>query len=148
MADDRSAHQLCYYHAGVGTGRFGRLLGLGSGLGFGGNVRACYEFLHEEFRSGDRIFLIGFSRGAATIRSLAYFIHLFGVLPRSRRKLIERAWRIYTTRDAATRERRASAFTTANPTMWAKVHFLGCFDTVSALGTPYQWASRLIDRIP
>src|SRR5690606_23799957 len=99
---------------------------------FGANVRACYEFLHEEYRSGDRIFLIGFSRGAATVRSLAYFIHLFGILPRSRRKLIDRAWSIYTIRSAAARERAARELVEANPTMWTKVHFLGCYDTVSA----------------
>lgn len=148
MAEDRTQRQLCYYHPGVGTSRITRYLGLASGLGFGANVRACYHFLHEEYRAGDRIFLFGFSRGAATARSLAYFIHLFGILPRSRRRLVERAWDIYTIRDSAERKRRATEFVESNPTMWTNIHFLGCFDSVAALGAPYQWASRLIDRLP
>jgi uncharacterized protein (DUF2235 family) len=148
MAEDRTPRQLCYYHSGVGTSRWTRLLGLASGWGFGANVRACYAFLHEEYRADDRIFLIGFSRGAATVRSLAYFIHLFGILPRSRHELVLRAWRIYTIRNSEKRQERAKRFIEANPTMWANVHFVGCFDTVAALGAPYQWASKAIDYLP
>jgi uncharacterized protein (DUF2235 family) len=148
MAEDRTPHQLCYYDQGVGTAGMDRALGLASGRGFGRNVRACYRFLFENFQAGDRIFLIGFSRGAATLRSLASFIDLFGILPRSRAGLIEQAWRIYTIHDERRREARAREMLAHHPTMWTTIHFLGCFDTVVALGSPYQWASAAIDRIP
>lgn len=149
MVEDRTDRQVCFYDPGVGsTGLLGRLPALAGGRGFGRNVRDCYHFIFDHYASGDRIFLIGFSRGAATVRSLAYFLHLFGILPRSRRQLVEQAWRIYAIRDARRRRERARAFNAAHRTIWTHVHFLGCYDTVAALGMPYDWASRLIDRIP
>ena len=48
----------------------------------------------------------------------------------------------------AKRKKTAEAFIAHHVTMWTKVHFLGCFDTVAALGMPYQWASRVLDRVP
>src|SRR5690606_7532231 len=97
---------------------------------------------------GDRLFLIGFSRGAATVRALTYFIHLFGVLPHSRPELIPRAWAIYTIRNRERRERLAREFVARHHVMWVRVNFLGCYDTVSALGLPWQSLSAAIDLIP
>lgn len=149
MVEDRTDRQVCFYDPGVGsTGFLSRVPGLAGGRGFGRNVRDCYRFIFDEYQSGDRIFLIGFSRGAATVRSLSYFLHLFGILPRSRRELIGRAWDIYTIRDPGRRRARAAAFNAAHRTIWTRVHFLGCYDTVAALGMPYRWASRLLDRVP
>ena len=91
---DRSARQISFYDPGLGTG-FRKLTGNVMGRGFSKNVRQCYEFIFENYQAGDKIFLLGFSRGAATVRSLAGFIDLFGILPRSRTKLIDEAWKIY-----------------------------------------------------
>ena len=149
MVEDRTADQVCFYDPGVGsTGTLSKIPGLASGRGFGRNVRDCYTWLFENYMSGDRIYLIGFSRGAATVRSLASFIHMFGIMPRSRRSLVEQAWRIYTTRDPEKRKAQAEKFIAYHRTIWTKVHFLGCYDTVAALGMPYQWASKLLDRVP
>jgi uncharacterized protein (DUF2235 family) len=149
MTEQRTDAQICYYDPGVGsTGWLSRVPGLASGRGFGRNVRDCYTFIFENFKAGDRLFLIGFSRGAATMRSLASFIHLFGIMPRSRRRMVEQAWRIYTIRDRERRRAAARAFLGYHHTMWTKVHFLGCYDTVAALGLPYNWASRVLDRVP
>ena len=149
MAEQRTERQLCFYDPGVGsTGLVSKVPGLAGGVGFGRNVRDCYSFLFDNYRAGDRIFLIGFSRGAATVRSLASFIHMFGILPPSRRSLIGKAWRIYQIRNAEKRKEKAAKFLEHHPNMWTKVHFLGCFDTVAALGLPYNWASRALDRVP
>lgn len=148
MAENRTARQACFYDAGVGSGGIGRLGGLALGRGFGRNVRDCYRFIFDRYEAGDRIYLIGFSRGAATVRSLSYFIHLFGILPQGREKLVRRAWRIYTIDDPAKRRAAAAELVRYNHTMWAKVHFLGCYDTVAALGAPFDWLSRVIDRVP
>jgi SAM-dependent methyltransferase len=147
MVEDRTPHQVAFYDRGVGRGmRF--LTGLVGGRGFARNVRDCYEFLFRHFESEDRIFLFGFSRGAATVRSLAYFIHLFGILPHSRPELIPRAWRIYQLHRGEDRKARADAFVRQHHTMWAKVHFLGCYDTVAALGLPFRTGSVLLDGLP
>ena len=58
------------------------------------------------FEAGDRIFLFGFSRGAATMRSLSSFIHYFGILPKSRPELIKRAYKIYKIFNEKKREKR------------------------------------------
>lgn len=42
-----------------------------TGLGITANIIDCYAALIRLYQVGDRIFLIGFSRGAYTVRSLA-----------------------------------------------------------------------------
>ena len=88
---DRSPDQISFYDKGLGTG-LKKVSGNVFGRGFSKNVRQCYEFIFENYQHGDQIFLFGFSRGAATVRSLTGFIHMFGILPRSRAKLIDEAW--------------------------------------------------------
>ena len=94
MVEDRTQRQVVYYDAGVGTG-WRKVTGNAFGRGFSRNIRQAYQFIFEQFEVGDRIYLIGFSRGAATVRSLSGFIFHFGILPRSRPKLIKQAFRIY-----------------------------------------------------
>ena len=91
---DRSAEQISFYDKGLGTG-WRKASGNILGRGFAKNVRECYEFIFQNYQRGDNIFLFGFSRGAATVRSLSGFIHNFGILPRSRIEHIKRAWKIY-----------------------------------------------------
>jgi hypothetical protein len=80
MLVDRTPEQVVFYDAGVGTGRR-KVTGNATGRGFGQKVRNAYEFIFEQYQIGDRIFLMGFSRGAATVRSLASFLDHFGILP-------------------------------------------------------------------
>lgn len=42
----------------------------------------------------------------------------------------------------------AKAFVDKHHTMWVRIKFLGCFDTVSALGFPIKKISTILDRIP
>ncbi|MBN2578127.1 MAG: DUF2235 domain-containing protein [Pirellulales bacterium] len=133
MIEDRTARQISFYDRGLGTGGE-KFLGLMFGVGISRNVKDCYQFIFENYNAGDRIFLFGFSRGAATVRSLSGFIHLFGILPKSRPELIGRAYRIYQIRDTETRERKAADFIERNHTMWCRIKFLGVWDTVTALG--------------
>jgi hypothetical protein len=79
------------------------------------------------------------------VRSLTGFIHLFGVLPRSRAKLIEEAWTIYKVSNREKREAKAKAFVDLNHTMWANVEFLGVWDTVAALGVPSTRLDRVLN---
>jgi len=143
---DRSPDQISFYDKGLGTG-FRKVTGNVFGRGFSENVRQCYEFIFEHYQDGDQIFLFGFSRGAATVRSLTGFIHMFGILPRSRAKLIDKAWRIYREKDAAERQQAADEFIEVNHTMWATVKFLGVWDTVAALGVPKTRLDRVLNWI-
>lgn len=76
--------QVVHYQAGVGThgGRISRILGGAVGFGLKENVREAYTYLSVNWHPGDEIFLIGFSRGAFTARSIGGMIGDFGLLTR------------------------------------------------------------------
>ena len=76
--------QVVHYQAGVGSqgGKIGRAVGGATGLGLKANVREGYSFIAINWRPGDEIFLIGFSRGAFTARSIAGLIGELGLLTR------------------------------------------------------------------
>ncbi|MEE9130120.1 MAG: DUF2235 domain-containing protein [Phycisphaerales bacterium] len=143
---DRSPWQISFYDRGLGTG-WRKATGNILGRGFSRNVRQCYQFIFQNYEAGDKIYLFGFSRGAATVRSLTGFIHLFGILPRSRGDLIKKAWKIYKIKDHGIRKERAEEFVNMNHRMWAYVEFLGVWDTVAALGVPSSGFDRILDRI-
>ena len=144
---DRSPEQIAFYDRGLGTG-WRKITGSVAGRGISQNIRECYKFIFENYVAGDQIFLFGFSRGATTVRSLSGFIHLFGMLPKSRSELIEQAYRIYTTGNDEKRNDAARAFVERHHTMWCKIKFLGVWDTVAALGVPIKSIDILIDKMP
>ena len=143
VLENRTPEQIVFYDRGLGTD-WRKLTGNATGMGITHNILECYRFLFEHFEAGDRIFLFGFSRGAATVTSLSHFIHRFGVLPKSRPELIRRAWRIYRRGDWTS----AEDFVARYHSMWTRVRFLGAWDTVAALGVPFPAADAVIDRIP
>lgn len=147
MIEDRTSNQISFYDRGLGTG-WRKLSGNVGGAGISKNIKECYTFIFENFEAGDQIFLFGFSRGAATVRSLASFIHHFGIMPKSRPDLIEEAYKIYKSKDKKERDSKVTAFLSTHHTMWTRIKFLGCYDTVAALGLPVKPLSVLINKIP
>lgn len=81
--DKGAGDQMARYIPGVGTSSIGVLRWLDAAIGFGvpANVRKLYRFLCWNWREGDRIVLIGFSRGAFTVRTLAGLIAHQGLMP-------------------------------------------------------------------
>lgn len=147
MVEDRTSNQIAFYDPGIGTG-WRKVTGNIGGMGISRNIQECYRFIFDHYEAGDQIFLFGFSRGAATVRSLSNFIHYFGILPKSRPELITRAYKIYQIPDEDQREARAAEFVRRHRAMWTKIKFIGCFDTVAALGLPIEPASVLLDGLP
>jgi uncharacterized protein (DUF2235 family) len=145
MVEDRTQRQIAFYDPGCGTD-MRMITGNVFGRGFSKNILDCYHFIFENYEAGDDIFLFGFSRGAATVRSLSGFMHLFGILPKCREDLVKEAFKIYQVQDKDKRTEMANDFIARNHTMWAKVKFLGVWDTVAALGFPIQWVSYIVDR--
>ncbi len=147
MLEDRTENQVVFYDEGLGTD-WHKFTGNAFGAGFSRNVLQCYQFIFDNYNAGDKIFLFGFSRGAATVRSLASFIHFFGILPKTRAELIKRAYRLYKKGreiksnilrrkdlgDSRMLNDRARRFVHEHPNQWADIEFLGVFDTVPALG--------------
>ncbi len=147
MVEDRTDQQIAFYDSGVGSGWY-EIFGKMFGFGLSKNIQECYRFIFDNFQSGDQIYLFGFSRGATTVRSLSGFIHLFGILPNSRPELIEEAYKIYKIKNEKKREKKANEFIDLHRTMWTKIKFLGCFDTVAALGTPWKGVNAILSTIP
>lgn len=154
MLENRTANQISFYDRGLGTG-WRKFSGNAFGAGISKNIKECYRFIFDNFEVGDQIFLFGFSRGAATVRSLAGFIHMFGMLPKSRPELIDEAWKIYEiskteplVNNKTPREVIATNFLSRHHNMWVRIKFIGVFDTVAALGVPNKFMSRVIDHAP
>lgn len=145
--ENRTPKQIAFYDRGLGTGSRW-LTGKISGAGIGDNILECYEFIFDNFEAGDSIYLFGFSRGAATVRSLSGFIDAFGILPKSRPELIARAYKIYKIQNTDKRIAAAEDFCQRHHTMWSRVKFLGVWDTVSALGVPFGPLDRMIELLP
>lgn len=104
MLEDRTPRQVAFYDPGLGTG-WRKVTGNIAGAGISRNLLEAYRFIFDNYERGDRIFLVGFSRGATTVRSLAGFINHFGLLPQSRPDLIKKAYKIYKTRAPLSRRR-------------------------------------------
>jgi uncharacterized protein (DUF2235 family) len=145
-ADD----QIAFYDPGVGTfsekrfifaplRRFGRLLGGAFGIGLQKNVEDAYAYLMDVYEDGDQLFLFGFSRGAHTVRRLASMLDKCGLLQRGSRNMIPYASRMYLDEKVG----KTSLSDDASKTVIAgfketycrpcPVHFIGVWDTVSAL---------------
>lgn len=87
--------QSTYYDIGVGGSRkypggwnavhhqADKLAGGARGAGFEANIEDAYTHLCLNYQDGDEIFLFGFSRGAACVRSLVNFIDWMGGLLQS-----------------------------------------------------------------
>ncbi|KAL7909526.1 hypothetical protein GGI35DRAFT_450146 [Trichoderma velutinum] len=76
--------QVMSYESGVGTGSnaIDTITGGAFGLGLSERVRDAYSYLSSNHIDGDEIFLVGFSRGAFTARSVAGMIGNLGLLTR------------------------------------------------------------------
>lgn len=110
------------------------------GNGLGGRIRDAYGWLASGYRPGDRIYLLGYSRGAFAIRSLAAMIGRIGLLrpEEATERNIRLIWRAYRDQDGAEQlaEIRSRLCHARAP-----IEFLGVFDTVMALGIrlPVLW---------
>jgi hypothetical protein len=147
--DLAGARQVVYYHSGVGTGHWERLRGGAFGVGLSRNVFDAYHFLIDNYESGDELYFFGFSRGAFTARSLAGLVRSCGILRRGNADRIEEAWALYRSSAdkpsgvASTLFRRAYSHE-------PRIHFIGVWDTVGALGVPVlgpRWLKPLVKRL-
>ncbi len=159
-----------FYDRGVGTNWFTRLAGGGAGIGLSENVRDAYHFLAENYTPGAEIYVFGFSRGAYTARSLCGFIKAAGLLERPSRADVARAyvdtyitaqhvlaspggwnldrvrgWLVEQAGDAVGRVGRDVAGLPRHTGV--KIHFIGVYDTVGALGVPLTHAAHINEPI-
>lgn len=102
----KDGEQLVYYDPGVGTmgarsaiTRAGkamtRFAGLVVGYGIKDNIEEAYHWLMENYKAGDRIFIVGFSRGAYTALALAGMLRTVGLLRPGADNLVPYAMKLY-----------------------------------------------------
>lgn len=128
--------QVRWYDEGVGTNWYDKYIGGAIGTGLEFNIIQGYNFLAKEYQSGDEIYILGFSRGAYTARSLVGMIRNCGLVhPKHLAFSVAIAYGIYRTKgddpDSETAKLFRSKFSRE-----IKIKFLGVWDTVGALGIP------------
>lgn len=146
--DDLNQEQLTYYHPGVGTEGhwWDRLIGGGLGIGLDKNILSAYRWLAIHYRTGDRIFLIGFSRGAFTVRSLGGMIAACGLVDLCSVATEEEQWKLVNDLYRDGYRRKVPGWIQTWPVHRdengdpVSIHFLGVWDTVGALGIPNDMA--------
>ena len=80
---------LCY-EAGIQWRAWRDTMDVITGRGIDRQIERAYGVLASRYRPGDRIYLIGYSRGAYAVRSLAGIVDLVGLLRRRRRQRAQR----------------------------------------------------------
>jgi len=138
--------QQVFYDWGIGS-YYDPVIGGATGKGINKNIMDDYRYIVQNYTPGDELFLFGFSRGAYTIRSLCGLINNCGILKRSDARLIEAAFAHYKKPGAAYAPRgdRSVAFRQRHSHPFAKISFVGVWDTVGALGIPFSFLG-LLDR--
>lgn len=138
--DAAGTRQVSFYQKGVGErgGLWDHLTGGAFGLGISKNIEELYQSLIHYYEPGDELWLIGFSRGAYTVRSLAALIRNCGILRPENGQRWEEAYAFYRDRSDSTHPSSANAKAFRATYAWPdfEVRFIGVWDTVGALGVP------------
>ena len=131
------------YEAGVQWQSWRSTMDVIEGRGINRQIRRMYGVLASRYRPGDRIFLIGYSRGAFAVRSLAGLIDRVGLLRREHatERAVRVAYRHYERGGEGTAcDRFRRLFCHEN----APIEMVGVWDTVKALSlrVPIIWQIR------
>lgn len=115
---------------------YDRFIGGAVGAGLELNIVQGYEFLAKEYEEGDEVYVVGFSRGAYTARSLVGMIRNCGLIsPKHLALRVAIASGIYRTRQDSVDSSTANMFRAAF-SREIKIKYVGIWDTVGALGVP------------
>ncbi|OIQ32335.1 MAG: hypothetical protein BM562_05560 [Alphaproteobacteria bacterium MedPE-SWcel] len=134
-----------YYEAGVQWTAWNKTADVMVGRGINKKIRRAYGYLASRYRPGDKIFLLGYSRGAYAARSLAGVLGSVGLLRQDHATVrnIRTAYRHYQMGSGADVRQ---AFTRAYCHDHTTVEMLGIWDTVKALGLRvpllWRWADK------
>ncbi len=129
-----------YYESGVQWEDWRATRDVMMGRGINRQIKRAYGYLSSRYRPGDKIFLMGYSRGAFAVRSLAGVIDQVGLLKAeyATERNVQTAYRHY---QAAPDSRAGAAFRRAHCHETVEIEMVGVWDTVKALGLrlPILW---------
>ncbi|MCZ4256931.1 DUF2235 domain-containing protein [Sulfitobacter sp. G21635-S1] len=139
LKETRSALSL-YYEPGLQWTHWRSIWDVIAGRGINRQIRRAYGWLSARYRPGDRIFLLGYSRGAYAVRSLAGVMNMVGLLRpnHSTKEAVRTAYRHYETNPASAEAR---AFSAAYCHQGVEIDTIAIWDTVKSLGlnAPVLW---------
>ncbi|MEE4246861.1 MAG: DUF2235 domain-containing protein [Kangiellaceae bacterium] len=146
VANDGITQQV-FYDWGVGS-YYDPIIGGSTGKGVQKNIVDCYRYIVQNYSAGDELFFFGFSRGSYTIRSLCGFINNCGIVKRDNARLIQQAFNLYKKPGAkyAPKGEESVKFRKAHSHASRKVHFVGVWDTVGAMGIPISFLGLFDDK--
>lgn len=129
-----------YYEPGLQWDSWRTVRYVATGRGINRQIRRAYGYLASRYRDGDRIYLMGYSRGGYAVRSLAGIIDRMGLLTRENatERNIRQVYRLYERRLISAE---AKAFRAAHCRPQTTIEFVGVWDTVKSLGinAPVLW---------
>ncbi|MEZ5675581.1 Uncharacterized alpha/beta hydrolase domain [Thalassovita litoralis] len=129
-----------YYEAGIQWQDWRNTADVLMGRGINRQIRRAYGYLASRYRPGDRIFLMGYSRGAYAVRSLAGVIDNVGLLrpEHATERQITLAYRHYQTMQGSPA---AQVFSARYCHERVDIEMVGVWDTVKSLGLrlPVLW---------
>lgn len=130
-----------WYAEGQQWNRWSTLPDVVMGRKLEGWITGAYGWLASGYMPGDAVFLLGYSRGAFAVRSLAGMIGRVGLLraESATERNIRLAWRYYRANGSASES--TALFRRRRCHAQAHITMVGCFDTVMALGLnlPLLW---------
>ncbi len=129
-----------HYEEGLQWTSFRTLVNVLTGKGINDQIRRAYGYLSSRYRPSDRVFMLGFSRGAYAVRSLAGLIDRIGLIKpeHATSRRLRAAYRHYKgapDSDAARNFARLFCYDHVD------IEMLGVWDTVKSLGinAPVLW---------
>ncbi|MEO0372354.1 MAG: DUF2235 domain-containing protein [Pseudomonadota bacterium] len=129
-----------YYEAGLQWQDWRGTRDVIAGRGINRQIRRAYGYLANRYRPGDRIVLLGYSRGAFAVRSLAGVIERVGLLRAgcATERNVEMAYRHYQAQEVTQASR---DFARAHCHDGVEIEMIGVWDTVKAMGIimPVLW---------
>lgn len=140
-----TANLTVYYEAGIQWRDWRSTWDVMTGVGINRQIKRAYGVLASRYRPGDRIILLGYSRGAFAVRSLAGVIERVGLVRKEEatERLIARAYRHYR---SGGQSEAAKGFAQTHCHQGLVIDALGVFDTVKALGLRlplvWRWGKR------
>ncbi len=136
----QKANLTVYYEAGVQWQDWSKTWDVASGKGINRQIERAYGVLASRYRPGDKIVLIGYSRGAFAVRSLAGVIDMVGLVKaeHATARNIRSVYRYYRLGSA---NGDATVFTNRFCHDEVAIEAVAAWDTVKALGLrlPVFW---------
>lgn len=138
-----AAHVHVYYEPGIQWRGLRRSHEVMAGIGINRQIRRAYVWLATRYRPGDRVMLMGYSRGAYAVRSLGGLVDRLGLLRRDslNQARVEQLYCLYR---EAPGSPEAADFKARHCLPQVPIAFLGAYDTVRALGIRYPMVWRML----